>query len=164
MADNVLQLYVSDTNTFIVSCPYCPRSREFRVDELPPDLPNPFIYECPCGKPSSVLVNFRRTYRRSVNLQGSLTVDSDVRTFERSCTVLDISQTGMRLAVTSAKNLVEGQLVTIRVVLDDLQRTKLDPLCAIREIIPEKARFILGVEYVSPDPFLKEALGFYLMP
>ncbi len=164
MADKDIQIFVSDTNTFIVSCPYCPRSREFRVDELPPDLPNPFIYECPCGNPSSVLVNFRRTYRRSVHLQGSLTVASNVRTFDRSCTVLDISQTGMRLAVTSAKNLVEGELITVRVVLDDLQRTKLDPLCVIREIIPEKSRFILGVEYVSPDPFLKEALGFYLMP
>lgn len=133
------------------------------MDELPPDLPNPFIYECPCGTPSRVLVNFRKTYRRSVKLQGSLTVDSGVRTFDRSCTILDISQTGMRVAVVFAKNLVEGQLITIRVVLDDLQRTKLAPLCTIREIIPEKARFILGVEYVSPDPFLKEALGFYLM-
>jgi hypothetical protein len=160
MADKVLQIFVSEKDTFIVSCPYCPRSREFRVEELPPDLPNPFLYECPCGNPSSILVNFRKTYRRSVNLQGSLMVDSAARSFERSCTVLNISQTGMRLAVTSAKNLVEGQLVTVRVVLDDLQRTKLEPLCAIRDIIPEKARFILGVEYVSPDPFLKEALGF----
>jgi hypothetical protein len=57
-----VQSYITTQRTYVIRCPHCGRSRQFRVAEIPPERPNPFAYDCPfCDAPSFVdLVGFTR--------------------------------------------------------------------------------------------------------
>jgi len=152
MKEQLLEVNVSTPEIFLVLCPHCNRSREFNQHELQPDWPNPFTFECSCGTPSRVLLNFRK-----------FTLSSRTRKIEGNCLVLDLSRTGMRIRLVSSQNIVKGQSIDVRFSLDDHARTELDLRCTVCRIASDQGRLILGLEWVLLNPFQQEVLGFYFM-
>jgi len=161
MKEQLLEVNVSPTKTFLVVCPHCNRSREFNLNELQPDCPNPFTFECPCGMPSRVLLNFRKVYRKNLKLAGKFTLSSGSRKMEGNCLVLDISKASMRIRLVSSQNILKGQLIDVRFALDDKSRTELDLRCTVCRIASDQGRLILGLEFVALNPSQREVLGFY---
>ncbi len=161
MKEQLLEVNVSPTKTFLVVCPHCNRSREFNLNELQPDWPNPFTFECPCGMPSRVLLNFRKVYRKNLKLAGKFTLSSGSRKIEGNCLVLDISKASMRIRLVSSQNILKGQLIDVRFALDDKSRTELDLRCTVCRIASDQGRLILGLEFVALHTSQREVLGFY---
>ena len=159
--EQLLEVNVSTPEIFLVLCPHCNRSREFNQHELQPDWPNPFTFECSCGTPSRVLLNFRKVYRKNLKLAGKFTLSSGTKKIEGNCIVLDLSRTGMRVRPVSSQNIVKGQLIDIHFALDDQSRTELDLRCTVCRIASDQGRLILGLEFVLLNPFQQEVLGFY---
>jgi hypothetical protein len=164
MTEQLIEVYLSPQETFLVVCPHCNQSKIFKPDDLPPNSPNPFKYECPCGVSSNVLLNYRRTYRKDVKLAGSFTLPSESKKIERICTVLDISATGMQIVTDYFKNISEGQPIDATIIFDDKLRTRLELRCVVRHIIPDNARRRLRLEFVNLNPHQQQVLGAYLMP
>ncbi len=163
MSEQMLQASITPSKKFVVVCPDCNQTKHFPLEDLSPSTPNPFPYECSCGKSYQVMLNFRKSVRKKVNLFGTFILIADPKNIPRTCNVLDISSTGMRLGTDLIKTLQKGDELNVAVILDDKRRTKLEIRAAVRQIIPDKARLILGIVYVSVTPFQKQILGFYLL-
>ena len=164
MAEQLIEVHLSPQKTFLVVCPHCNQSKIFNLNDLPPNSPNPFTYGCRCGWFSSVLLNYRRSYRKRVNLAGMFTVPSESKKIERICTILDISATGMQIMTDFFKTISEGQLIHTTVVLDDKLRTRLELHCVVLRIIRDNARSRLRLELVNLNTHQQQILGSYLMP
>src|SRR6059036_2012450 len=119
MAEQLIEVHLSPQKTFLVVCPHCNQSKIFNLNDLPSNAPNPFNYECRCGGFSSVLLNYRRSYRKRVNLAGMFTVPCESKKIERICSILDISATGMQIVTDYFKTISEGQLIHTTVILDE---------------------------------------------
>ncbi len=164
MAEQLIEVHLSPQKTFLVVCPHCNQSKIFNLNDLPPNSPNPFNYECRCGGFSSVLLNYRRSYRKRVNLAGMFTVPSESKKIERICSILDISATGMQIVTDYFKTISEGQLIHTTVILDDKLRTRLELHCVVLRIIRDNARSRLRLELVNLNTHQQQILGSYLMP
>ena len=164
MADQLIEVHLSPQKTFLVLCPHCNQSKIFNLNDLPPNSPNPFNYECHCGVSSNVLLNYRRNYRKRVTLAGMLTVPSESKKIERNCTILDISCTGMHVVTDYFKTISEGQHIHATIILGDKWRTRLELHCVVLRIIPDNARSRLSLEFVNLNTHQQQVLGTYLMP
>jgi c-di-GMP-binding flagellar brake protein YcgR len=109
-------------------------------------------------------LDYRRSYRKGVKLAGIFTVPSESKKIERTCTILDISATGMQIVTDYFKNISEGQPIDATIILDDKLRTRVELHCVVRHIIPDKARKQLRLEFVNLNPNQQQVLGSYLMP
>src|SRR3989442_15907163 len=136
MAEQLIEVHLSPQKTFLVLCPHCNQSKIFNLDDLPPNSPNPFNYECPCGASSNVLLNYRGSYRKRVNLAGMFTVPSESKKIERICTILDISATVMQIVTNYFKTISDGHLIHTTVLLDDKLRISLRLNRVVLRIIP----------------------------
>src|SRR5207244_992425 len=121
---------------------------------------NPYYHVCACGKPSLVLLNYRKSPRKPVKLVGSLTVQP--KKIERMCEVLDISEQGMRVVTDFFKDVTAGQRVNARVMLDDIRRSKVDLPCTVRNTRQDNLRLTIGVQFDDLDAS-KHVVKFYLM-
>jgi hypothetical protein len=164
MTEQLIEVHLSAEETFLVVCPHCNQSKIFKLDDLPPNSPNPFKYQCHCGVSSNVLLDYRRSYRKGVKLAGIFTVPSESKKIERICTILDISATGMQIVTDYFKNISEGQPIDATIILDDKLRTRVELHCVVRHIIPDIARKQLRLEFVNLNPNQQQVLGSYLMP
>jgi hypothetical protein len=164
MAEQLIEVHLSQQKTFLVLCPHCNQSKIFNLTDLPPNSPNPFNYECHCGVPSNVLLNYRGSYRKRVNLAGMFTVPSESKQIERICTILDLSATGMHIVTDYFKTIPEGQLIQATIIFDDKWHTRLELPCVVLRINLEDARSRLSLEFVNLNPHQQQVLGSYLMP
>jgi len=164
MAEQLIEVHLSPQKTFLVVCPHCNQSRIFNLKDLPQNSPNPFNYECRCGGFSSVLLNYRRSYRKRVNLAGMFTVPSESKKIQRICTILDISATGMQIVTDYFKPISEGQLIQATIILDDKWHTRLELPCVVLRISRENARSRLRLKFVNLSTHQQQILGSYLMP
>lgn len=163
MSEQIIQASLSPKNKFMVICPACNQKKDFRLEDLPQNTPNPFAYECACGKPYKVLLNFRKFPRKKVNLVGSFILFTDLKKIPQPCTVLDISSGGMRMACDPVKNLQQGHEIHSTIILDDKQRTKVEFRATVKQIFPGKGRVILGLEFSTLTPYQQQVLGFYFL-
>lgn len=158
-----VEAYIAQDRTYKISCPYCNRTKKFALSEIPPDSPHPFLYDCVCGSTASVLlVGFRASPRKRVNLAGSWMRASDSRRQRFLCTVQDISAKGMRLSTEPIRDLHPADVIQVSVVLDDQARSKLDLPARIRRISPAKDHLTLAVEFLSLNPQHRDALDAYM--
>ncbi|MBI4401932.1 MAG: PilZ domain-containing protein [Nitrospirae bacterium] len=158
-----LQAYIAQDRTYTIHCPHCNRTKKFSLSEIPRGSPNPFRYDCACGSTSSVLlVGFRASPRKTVNLPGSLIRASDTRKLRFLCTVQDISAKGMRLSTEPIKDLRRAEVIHVSIVLDNQARSKLDLPSRIRRISPAKDHLTLAVEFLALNPQHRDALDAYM--
>lgn len=164
MAEELVQVHLSPQKRFTVQCTQCKNARTYHLDELGQNPKNPFPHACPCGKTSQVSINYRKAHRKEVNLIGSFVITTDPRNFRRPCTVMDISQAGMRLGIELVKALQKGDDLLVTFILNDKAKSKLELRCAVRQIFPDKkGGLILGLEFINMNPHHQQVLGFYMM-
>jgi hypothetical protein len=164
MAEESIQVHVSPQKRFTVQCPQCKNARTYHLDELGQNPKNPFPHPCPCGKTSQVWINYRKAHRKEVNLIGSFVITTDPKSFRRPCTVMDISQAGMRVGTELVKTLQKGDDLLVTFILNDKAKTKLELRSAVRQVFPDKkGGLILGLEFINLNPHQQQVLGFYMM-
>jgi c-di-GMP-binding flagellar brake protein YcgR len=109
-------------------------------------------------------LDYRRNYRKRVDLAGIFTVPSESKKIERTCTVLDLSTTGMLIVTDYFKTISEGQLIQATIIFDDKWHTRLELPCVVLRIILDDARSRLRLEFTNLNAHQQQVLGSYLMP
>src|SRR2546425_12416136 len=110
MAEQLIEVHLSPQKTFLVLCPHCNQSKILNLNDLPPNSPNPFNYECRCGGFASVPLNYRRSYRQRVNLAGMFSEPSATKKIERICHTIDTSASAKQTVTPPFKTISERQL------------------------------------------------------
>ncbi len=161
--EEILSAFIAKDGTYSISCTHCDLSKTFRLTDIPPDQPNPFPYDCACGRVWQIrLVGFRKGERKRVKLTAGVTRLSDPKKMRTMSTVEDISLTGMRLSTEPMKNLSSGEALKVMVILDRPRRTTLELQAKVRRLIRDKNHFSIAVEYQPLSPSQRDTLAGYL--
>jgi hypothetical protein len=163
MEQDRLLVHLTPSQTYRVVCSQCQHVTEGHANDFPADSSNSFVVDCSCGHSFKVLLNCRAHYRKPTRLPGEVTLVQGGRTIGEVCTVLDLSNTGMRLRARFLANMQEGQPITVTVTLDDSPRTRLPLPCVVRWMKLRQKQAIMGVQFAALDPHQLQALGFYLL-
>lgn len=137
----------SQSKTFQAICELCGSAKELRLSDFSLDTEDPFQYVCTCGSKCRVILSQRGAPRKQVKLICSFKLSADPGKVNRFATVLDVSTNGLRIETDPIKSIATGEALIATILLDDKQKTKLELPCAIRRIIEEKPRLVMGVEF-----------------
>src|SRR3989442_8497279 len=108
MAEQLIEVHLSPQKTFLVLCPHCNQSKILNLNDLPPNSPNPFNYECRCGGFSTFLFNYLMKYLEGVYLAGMLLVPSATKKILKECIFLFIFFTRTQDVTDLFKNICGG--------------------------------------------------------
>ena len=154
--ESLLTFYPDKDNTAVISCPYCDFMK--KIDALKyRDSGKILKVRCKCGKIFSCTIDFRKFYRKKVNLAGEYIVFKNQR--KGDMLVEDISMGGVGFNNMTPHNIEKGDMLEVKFRLDDNNRTELKRKV---EVMIVKGHFV-GTEFAEKNRFDKE-LGFYLSP
>lgn len=152
----------SQSKTFLVKCDRCGATKELHLSDFALDADDPFQYACACGNTCRAVLSQPRALRKTVDLICSFKLVSDSRKVDRFADVLDISASGMRVRTDPIKNIAEGEALTMTILLDRKEKTKVELGGAIRRILEDKPRLVLGVEFQALTEDQRRVLAPYL--
>lgn len=155
-APNLPIYYVDEKKQVMVLCPKCERGRNLDLSSHP-DV-GPIIRTwCKCGNEYLCRLEFRRSYRKEVELPGSYFNPSSGQ--RGDIMVVDLSLGGVGFTANGPHSLKRENVVDITFQLDDLKMTHIHRRVRICNV---KGDF-LGSEFLEHRERDKE-LGYYLMP
>ena len=154
--DSVLTFYPDDEYAAIITCPACGHSKKIDASKYQ-NAGNALKVKCKCGYFFNCCIDFRKFYRKKVNLSGEYIVLKNQR--KGDMLVEDISMGGLGFINMTPHILEKGDILEITFRLDDKKRTELTRKVRIMII---KGYFV-GTEFFQKNRFDKE-LGFYLAP
>jgi hypothetical protein len=154
--DSVLTFYPDKENNAVITCPACGNSKKIEASKYQ-SAGNALTVKCKCGENFKCTIDFRKYYRKKVNLSGEYLVLKNQR--KGDMLVDDISMGGLGLINMTPHKLEKGDILEVKFRLDDKKRT--DIVRKVRVMII-KGHFV-GTEFFEKNRFDKE-LGFYLAP
>ncbi len=146
--------YVDDTNQAIISCPKCGLKKNIDVTDFK-DTHKKLKAKCRCGKAFRLGLEFRKYYRKKVQLTGEYFVQEKDKKGE--ILIEDISMTGIRFASLKPHNISRNDTVELKFTLDNPMRTEIHTLVKIMWIVDRD----VGAQYIDQNR-LKQDLVFYL--
>jgi len=153
---SLLTFYPDRDDNAVISCPNCKFTKKIDASKFK-DSGKSLKIKCKCGKIFICTIDFRKYYRKKVNLAGEYIVLSNQR--KGDMLVEDISMGGLGFNNMTPHNLEKGTILEIKFKLDDNNRTELKRKVKIMLV---KGHFS-GTEFMEKNRFDKE-LGFYLSP
>ncbi|WP_460032393.1 PilZ domain-containing protein [Megalodesulfovibrio paquesii] len=148
--------YVDEKRQVMVLCPKCERGRNLDFYGHPEVGPVIRTW-CKCGNEYMCRLEFRRNYRKRVNLSGTFYVPANGLRGEM--TVQDISLGGVGFVTTSNYFLKPETIVELNFQLDDLKMTPIHRRVRVRSV----KETLIGAEFLEHRERDKD-LGYYLMP
>jgi hypothetical protein len=151
--------FITSQNRAKLECPKCQRSKIIDASKYSKlDRKIKIRVRCPCGNKFAVLLERRKQYRKETNISGSFIHYIDGKATSRGLmTVCDLSLTGLKFRVDYEHLFSVGDVLEVRFLLDDAQRTLMHKKVIVKNI---KMPFI-GTEFPITEREDK-ALGFYL--
>ena len=146
--------YVDDTNQAIISCPKCGLKKNIDVTDFK-NTHKKLKAKCRCGKVFRLGLEFRKYYRKKVQLPGEYFVQEKDKKGE--ILIEDISMTGIRFASLKPHNISRNDTVELKFTLDNPMRTEIHKLVKIKWIIDRN----VGGQLFDPKSLEKD-LGIYL--
>jgi len=153
------KVFVSRNNTAAIKCPNCANVKMVSVEQLKGKA---FIInaKCPCGAVFKVSIDFRRTYRKSINLPAHIQMLARGGGW-LAVLVRNISKGGVGLVLPARYGIEVGDELVLQFTLDDRNHTEIERKIVVRLVDDS----FLGCEFIGPVQHEQEkALGFYLMP
>jgi hypothetical protein len=152
----IVKSYVRYDDTATLVCPGCTTARNVSVGKLR-HANHKIKYTCPsCQQTSEVLFDFRRHYRKPVNLTGAYEIISEGGIGFGLMHINNISRSGISFTVAGKHRIEEGQELWLEFELDDKKKTLLQ-----REAIVKSVRQdTIGCELKAQ--LEEKELGFYL--
>ena len=152
----------SHSKTFLAQCDRCGATKELHLTDFALDADDPFQYTCACGNTCRAVLSQPRARRKTVDLICSFKLVSDSRKVDQFADVLDISASGMRIQTDPIKNIAEGEALTVTILLSKKEKTKVELCGAVRRIIEDKPRLVLGVEFQALTDDQRRVLAPYV--
>nr|WP_321467559.1 PilZ domain-containing protein [uncultured Desulfobulbus sp.] len=154
MAD--VKVYVRENNTATIVCPSCQTVKHFNADRYRQQR-HSFSVRCRCQNVFSVLLDFRRSYRKQTSLHGTYEVLSEGGIGGGIIHISNISRGGLGFTVSGLHRIEKGQLLNIEFQLNDKNKTVLKKQAIVRTVDQNS----VGCEFKS-NTALDKALGFFL--
>jgi hypothetical protein len=155
-AEPLLTFYPDKNNNAVISCPHCNFTKKVNAMQYR-NSGKSLRVKCRCGDIFVCTIDFRKHYRKKVNLAGVYTVLANQRTGDML--VEDISMGGLGFNNMTPHDLKNGDILEVKFRLDDRNLTELKRKVKVMLL---KGHFI-GTEFMEKNRFDKE-LGFYLSP
>jgi len=155
-SESLLTFYPDKDSMAMICCPACGFAR--KVDALKYRNTNKALtVKCKCGETFKCSVDFRKSYRKRVNLAGEYTILKNQKKGEML--VEDISLGGLGFNNMAHHSLENGDVLELKFRLDDPNRSELVRKVSVKIV---KGHFV-GTEFMEKNRFDKE-IGFYLSP
>ena len=159
MSDEIARkIFVRPDDTAVISCHYCSRSKTVPVGSYRGNK-NCVRIKCECKNVFTVILEFRKHFRKNTNLLGEFTNHSP-KNIRGNIIVKNLSITGLRFISESGGKFKNGDKITVLFRLDDTKRTMIKREAIVRGIHKNNVRceFKKTSEYA-----LDGELGFYFM-
>jgi len=147
-------VYVGDTNHITIICPKCGLKKNADVTNFKVTHKR-LKAKCRCGEVFRLDLEFRKYYRKKVQLAGEYFVQEKDEKGE--ILIEDISMTGIRFASLKPHNISRNDTVELKFTLDNPMRTEIHTLVKIMWIVDRD----VGAQYIDQNR-LKQDLVFYL--
>lgn len=157
----IIKTFTSPDDVATITCPQCNKSRNIKVSKYRSKR-HTIKVRCSCRYVFSVLLDFRKHYRKETNLDGSYEMVSP--SFGKGrLNILNISRIGVGFTVGMGQatnhGFAPGQKMKIFFQLDNKKQSQMEKLIVIKTVNDH----YIGGEFHSSNAFDKE-LGFYLQP
>jgi hypothetical protein len=150
----VQKIFYTGTGAIDITCPKCGKIRQRDISKyLKMDKALNFKATCKCKHVFPVTIERRQHIRKQVNLKGVLIQRSQ----QYPVKISDISKFGMRLMTDRHPNIMEGERLVVKFVLDDQLRSEVSKDIVVRK----KTGTYVGCEFLSDDHY--DAFGKYLL-
>lgn len=157
----ITKTFVTLDNIATITCPQCRKSRNIDTSKYR-NRRHTIKVKCSCRYNFSVLLDFRRQYRKEANLEGTFSLIPPAIGHGKLI-VLNISRSGVGFSAGTSdlglQQFVPGGKVKIKFQLDNRKRTEIEKIVVIKNV---NGHYV-GGEFEQDSAFEKE-LGFYLQP
>jgi PilZ domain len=154
---DVQKSFVNTDGIAVIKCPSCSKIKNLQADKFR-GKQHTLKVRCSCGHAWSLLLDFRRHYRKETELTGTYVLESPAIGGGR-LTVMNISRSGVGFTVTGLHTIKIGQKARLQFTLDNKKRTPIDKRVTVRAVLGN----YVGCEFLEERAFEKD-LGFYLQP
>jgi hypothetical protein len=148
------KVYVDHTNQVKVICPKCGLEKYINVFKFK-DTHKRIKANCKCGEVFRFAMDFRKHYRKKVQLSGEYFIQEKNETDD--IFIKDISMTGINFITYKPHNFSKYDTVELSLVFDDLMETEIHTSVKIKWISDRN----VGAQFTNPKSLEKD-LGFYM--
>ncbi len=154
---DVQKSFVDTNGTAVLKCPSCGKIKNLQADQFR-GRQHTLKVRCACGYAWSLLLDFRRHYRKETELSGTYALETPAIGGGR-LTVMNISRSGVGFNAIGMHAIKIGHKAHLQFTLDDKKQT----IIKKRVIIKAVQGSYIGCEFIEDRAFEKD-LGFYLQP
>ena len=156
MATQPLTVHIRDNNAATLVCPACGLVRQIAVAKFRNDR-HTLAIRCRCGHVYSVLLDFRRHFRKPTSLAGTYVSRDPAGPGGGVIRILNISRSGVGFTVSGRHRILPGQELQIEFQLTDRNKSVLKRPAVVRTVQDNT----VGCEFLCAGE-LDKALGFFL--
>jgi hypothetical protein len=148
------KIYVDSNNLATIICPECGFDKKIDATRFK-DAHKKLKVKCICGEIFRCSLEYRKHYRKKVQLPGEYFVQG--KNEKGEVIIEDISASGVRFSTLNPHYISRNDIVELKFTLDDSKRTQIQKLIKIIWIVDRS----VGAEYVDLESIEKD-LAFYL--
>ncbi|MGA9178127.1 MAG: PilZ domain-containing protein [Desulfobacterales bacterium] len=149
------KIYVGFTNKVTIICPKCGLKKNKIVFKFK-DTHKRLKAKCKCGEVFRFTLDFRKYYRKNVQLAGKYFVQG--KDEKEEILIEDISKTGINFTTLKPHNFSKDDLIELKFTLDNAMRMEVRTRVKILWI-NDRA---VGAQFIDPN-LLDKDLGLYLI-
>ena len=148
--------YAYTNNQATIVCPICDFKK--KIDAVPYKTVNRALkVKCICGEVFRCVIEFRKCYRKKVNLSGE---HFSKKTGKRGVfRVEEISMGGMKFTSLDPHGIGKGDALEVKFLLDDPDKTEINK----RAVVLRVEDLTVAIKFTDKNGWDKQ-LGFYMMP
>ncbi|MDD2465262.1 MAG: PilZ domain-containing protein [Desulfobulbus sp.] len=140
--------YIGKNDKITIRCLACKKIRTIAVADLKLKLHSIKVV-CPCSHTFFIHLEFRQSYRKKMDIEGSYRKRSESVEQEKSCLIRDISLGGLGITITNDTSIqVEDELI-VSFKLGTFQQSGGDAIVRVRHI---DSRMNIGGAFVGSTP------------
>jgi hypothetical protein len=148
--------YVRDDETATLICPACKTVKHITAGKFRQGK-HAVTVHCICQQTFNVLFDFRKYYRKQVNLPGTYEIISKGSIGGSVIQINNISRSGLRFTVSGLHRIEEGQKLRVEFELNDKKKT----LLTREVIVKEVQQNTIGCQF-KENVEMEKDLGFFL--
>lgn len=153
-----VKVHVRENNIATLVCPSCRTIKHFDAGHYRHQR-HTFSVRCRCNQVYSILLDFRRHYRKQTSLHGTYEIISIGGVGGGIINIHNLSSSGLGFTVSGLHAIQQEQVVQVEFQLSDTNKTVLKKQAIVRSVRQNS----VGCEFISHSD-IDKALGFFLQP
>lgn len=151
-----VKVHVRENNSATLVCPSCRTVKHFDAGRYRHQR-HVFSVRCRCNQVFSILLDFRRHYRKQTSLHGTYQILSEGGVGGGIIHIHNLSRSGLGFTISGLHAIQQDQVVEIEFQLSDKNKTVLKKQAIVRSVRQNS----IGCEFISSSD-IDKALGFFL--